>query len=453
MKFKETEKLELKKSTSELKEGVISIASILNKHGSGELYFGIRNDGTVVGQQVGEATLREVSRAVSDHIEPKIYPKVQLASIDGKPCIHVEFEGDDSPYFAYGRVYMRIADEDRQVSAKEIERLITRKNNYRSQWETEVSELSVQDAGVKIIRQFVRRANEAGRLIYRYDNARNVLHKLELTKGSKLLNSARVLFCESSSLEVQAAVFAGNDKNTFLDIKSFKGNLFDLIKKSESYIKEHINWRADLSGSQRKDIPEIPVRAISEAIINSLCHRDFSNEKGNEIAIFKNRIEIYNPGRFPADYSPADFIEGRERSVLRNPRIANTLFLTSDIERWGSGLKRIYDACHEAGVMVEFQPIKSGFLVIFHRTEAILRDTQKDTVKDTHRDTVEGLSGKEIKILKLLNDKPDTTAQSLSSRLKINLRNTKKYLLKLKGKGILRRIGPDKGGHWEIVRK
>ena len=124
MKFKETETLELKKSTSELKEGVISIAAILNKHGRGELYFGVRNDGVVVGQQLGEATLREVSRAISNHIEPKIYPTIKIASINGKPCIHVEFEGDDSPYFAYGRVYMRLADEDRQVSAKEIERLI-----------------------------------------------------------------------------------------------------------------------------------------------------------------------------------------------------------------------------------------------------------------------------------------------------------------------------------------
>ncbi len=449
MKFKETETLELKKSTSELKEGVISIAAILNKHGKGELYFGIRNDGTVVGQQVGEAILREVSRTVSDHIEPKIYPKIGIDSIDGKQCIHVQFEGDDCPYFAYGRVYMRVADEDRQVSAKEIERLITRKNNYKSPWETEVSELSVQDASAKTIRQFVIRANDAGRLSYRYDNAQNVLHKLGLTKGKKLLNSAQVLFCKNNSLEVQAAVFAGNDKNTFLDMKSFKGNLFDLIKESESYIKEHINWRADLSGGQRRDIPEIPLRAITEAVVNSLCHRDFFNGKGNEIAVFKNRLEIYNPGRFPDEYSPADFIKGGERSVLRNPAIANALFLASDIERWGSGLKRIYDACHEAGVKVEFQPIKSGFLVVLHRVE----NDDRGTVKDTVKDTVKELSEKEVKILKLLNDKPDTTAQILSGRLKINLRNTKKYLLGLKSKGILRRIGPDKGGHWEIMNR
>lgn len=57
----ETETLEYKKSTGELKEAVISIASILNKHQKGELYFGIRKDGSPVGQVINEKTLREVS--------------------------------------------------------------------------------------------------------------------------------------------------------------------------------------------------------------------------------------------------------------------------------------------------------------------------------------------------------------------------------------------------------
>ncbi len=46
--MKETEKTEFKKSVSELKESLISIYAILNKHGTGELYFGIKNDGTVI---------------------------------------------------------------------------------------------------------------------------------------------------------------------------------------------------------------------------------------------------------------------------------------------------------------------------------------------------------------------------------------------------------------------
>ncbi len=76
MKFKESERLELKKSTSELKEAVVSIAAILNKHQRGELYLGISNDGIVIGQTVTGKTIRDVTKTISDHIEPRIYPKV-----------------------------------------------------------------------------------------------------------------------------------------------------------------------------------------------------------------------------------------------------------------------------------------------------------------------------------------------------------------------------------------
>ena len=79
----ETETLEYKKSTGELKEAVISIASILNKHQKGELYFGVRNDGTPIGQIVNEKTLREVSQAIANHIEPRYsLPSHQLSLME-----------------------------------------------------------------------------------------------------------------------------------------------------------------------------------------------------------------------------------------------------------------------------------------------------------------------------------------------------------------------------------
>ena len=96
----ETETLEYKKSTGELKEAVISIASILNKHQKGELYFGVRNDGTPIGQIVNEKTLRDVSQAISNHIEPQVFPQISSVTIDGKDCIRVMFEGYNTPYFA-----------------------------------------------------------------------------------------------------------------------------------------------------------------------------------------------------------------------------------------------------------------------------------------------------------------------------------------------------------------
>lgn len=113
MKFIESETLELKKSTSEIKEAIISIVSILNKNQHGELFFGIKNSGMITGQNITEKTIRDVSKSIADHIEPKIYPHINRVEIDGKSCVKVRFKGNDIPYFAYGRAYIRVADEDR----------------------------------------------------------------------------------------------------------------------------------------------------------------------------------------------------------------------------------------------------------------------------------------------------------------------------------------------------
>lgn len=121
MKFIESETSELKKSTSEIKEAVISIVSILKKNQHGELFFGIKNNGVVIGQDVTGKTFRDVSKSIADNIEPKIYPHISPSKTDGKSCIKVRFKGNDIPYFAYGRAYIRVADEDRQLSAKELE--------------------------------------------------------------------------------------------------------------------------------------------------------------------------------------------------------------------------------------------------------------------------------------------------------------------------------------------
>src|SRR3989338_1619647 len=114
MIFKETETLELKKSTAELKEAVISISSILNKHKKGEIYFGVKDNGKIIGQDISDATLREISKSISDHIEPKIFPRIENVSIENKQCVYVKFEGKEMLYYAYGRAYLRIGTENKQ---------------------------------------------------------------------------------------------------------------------------------------------------------------------------------------------------------------------------------------------------------------------------------------------------------------------------------------------------
>ena len=176
------------------------------------------------------------------------------------------------------------------------------------------------------------------------------------------------MFAKEAKLEMQMAIFATQTKLTFLDIDQVFGNIFELIETGEGYIRKNIKWPVNFKsgGMERVEIPEIPLEAIREAIINSLIHRDFKNPKSNEVAIYKDRVEIFNPGEFPEGYKPEDFIKG-EGSIPRNPLIANTLYLSKDIEKWGSGFRRITEVCAKADVKVKFEIRKNGFMVIFYR--------------------------------------------------------------------------------------
>jgi ATP-dependent DNA helicase RecG len=449
MRFKESETVELKQSTSALKEAIISIGAMLNKHGKATVYFGIDDTGAVLGQQIGKSTVKDISKAISDWIEPKVFPDIQIKKISGKNCIVVNVSGHDAVYSARGRYYLRVGEEDKRLSVNELKRLVEKKSNYIYSWGFDVSDLTVSKADVPTIKSFVAKGRKAGRIEYAYDSARNVLNKLHLVKGKKLLSAGKALFCKDNRVEVRAAVFATDEKTTFLDIQSFQGTLFDLIAQCETYVKERINWRAKIVDFKRIETPEVPIAAIREAIVNSLCHRDFNNPSGNELAIYRNRIEIYNPGQFPYDHSPEEFIKGTEKSIPRNPLIADTFYFAKDIERWGSGFKRIVDECKAAGVKVTFENIKTGFVVTFYRPKVGTTLQKAEKGEGVNEGVNEG-----VKLLvEYIRMNPGQRVPSISKATDIAPKTLERWLGKLKNDGKVIFKGSAKtGGYWEAVK-
>lgn len=362
----ETETLEFKKTTSELKEAVQSICAILNKHQHGDLYFGVKPDGTPIGQIVTEESLREVSQKIKNFIEPKIYPSINKVVFDGKECIHVGFEGNQVPYFAYGVARIRVADEDLIMSPEQITQFLLKSGCEGNRWENLVSNKSIEDVDEELLRKYTTHAHEVGRIAICYTDKKTVLNQLELVDGDFLLNAGKALFSDDIVQDVQMAIFATNERLTFNDIQRYHGPVLKLVDIAENYIKSNIHWRVEFTGElQRAEIPEIPVDAIREALLNSFCHKDYASGQSNEVAIYKNRVEIYNPGAFPEGYDPQDFITRAERPIRRKPKIARILYYSKDIESFGTGLKRIADACEAAEVRYEFKKIKIGFCCMF----------------------------------------------------------------------------------------
>lgn len=176
-----------------------------------------------------------------------------------------------------------------------------------------------------------------------------------------------------------------------------------------AFFFKHLN----LSGTThhrivREDELEIPYDALRESVVNSLCHMNWGYEVVTVgIAIYDDRIEIENAGRFPVRISPDALMQEEEEhqgntSLPPNPVIANVMYLGGLIEHWGRGLSMMARECDRVGLPApSFYQNGTIVKIIFARPT----DTDRDTVgvsKDTvgHSWNTAGHSSR------LLNDMP-----------------------------------------------
>ena len=373
----ESETLELKKSLAELKEGLISMFAILNKHGAGALWFGVAPNGQAFGLQATDKTLRDLSQAIGAHIEPKIYPHITLQNMQGRDCIRVQFEGQELPYYAHGRAYMRVADEDRQLSAAEIRKLILEHHQQALRWDNQPLNWSVQSLDSRKVKAFAKRAGLVWSTLGTQDaqRMRQALAKLEVLQDEKLLNAAKLFFA-TEPIQLRCAVFASTTSATIIDRHDFGGDILSLIEEAQKYILKNIHIGMRLEGLYRVDVPEISMDALREAIINAFCHRDWRDPDYVQVAIYKDRVEIRNPGTLMGNLTIADIRQGNV-SRRRNPLVAELFRRIQMVEAWGRGMPLIL----ANAPAVEFRETAGLFISSFARPS--YRDDMPSSSKES----------------------------------------------------------------------
>ena len=445
--MREDEFDEFKRTTGELNEAMVSISSILNKHRKGKIYFGLKNDGSPVRFTITDSTERDVSRKIYEAIRPQIIPTITTDAIDGSEVIIVDFHGDDVPYSAFGKYYIRTADEDRELTPSELRKIMVGQE-YSENWCNKTSDETIGDVDEKTLEAFYRSAVQCNRMPdYGLDKA-TILAKIGVLNGSKLTNAGKYLFSKNRPAVLKMAVFATEHKETFLDIAREEGNIFQLIDAAVGYIIKNIRWRVEMSGDgiHRKEIPEIPIDALREAVINSFAHARYDIPVQHEISVFSNRISIVNPGSFANEFEPIDFAERDIHSFLRNETIARVLYLCKDVEAFGSGIRNIYKLCNLSGVSISYANSDTDFTMEFSRAD---RNTQplpghkSDQINDQ-------ISKLEHSVLELLRDDPKLTNAQLIEKTGKSQRTITRTLAALKGKGLIARIGSNKSGYWNI---
>lgn len=206
---------------------------------------------------------------------------------------------------------------------------------------------------------------------------------------------------------------------------------------------KNIRWRVVNQGEklERKEIPEVPLDALCEAIVNSFAHARYDGNVEHEIDIYSNRIAIINPGSFANEFTPLDFFTRDLKSYLRNENIANILYMRKDIETAGYGLKKIFRLCNEAKGKINYINNENDFTFEFSRTD---RNSCVGEINDEINDEI---TNDEEKVLDILRDNKHATKIDLVNLFNKSSRTLDRIIASLKRKGLLERVGSNKSGY------
>ena len=306
---KESERVAFKRSTSELKEGIVSLASMLNKSGRGVLYFGVNNEGEVVGQQVGKNTERTISDAIHNAIKPSIIPSIETRTTpEGLEYIVVAVEGMDSPYSAYGLYYVRSADQDTKATRSALKKMFLA-SGFDFIRESPATRQDLH------FTQFISLLVSKG---YHVNNLNAFFKNEKLLTDDGRFNQMAELLSDESDVSIKVARFPGTNKASLSQRMDFGKKCLILAMQQAMDYMESINEKnVDLREARRKDTPLFDFRAFREAWINACLHNSWNDLTPPAIYIFTDRIEIVSYGGLPFGLSEEAFFEGDSHPVTK----------------------------------------------------------------------------------------------------------------------------------------
>ena len=268
---------------------------------------------------------------------------------------------------------------------------------------------------------------------------------LKLRTKDKLYNVMAYILSDQNNIPIRVSIFNGVDKTAPLySVKEF-GNT--CIMYSMDKILEYgdaINIiQADERGriSERKDVPLFNYEAFHEAILNAFIHNKWLTLNGPAISIFTDRIEILSHGGLAIDQDETGFYNGSSLPV--NEILANIFLQLRISERSGRGVPKIVGIYGKESIKIE----KNRITVTIPFNRIGVNDFEIVSNKVSNKVT----NKTEDKILELIRDNPNITIAQLMLKTNLSEPGVKKNLKQLKEKKLIKRIGSNKTGYWEVL--
>lgn len=364
MDVPESQFVEHKQSLGELKDIIESVAAFATCQG-GTIRIGIRPNGEPAGVQIGHTTLEDLARDIKLNTDPPQFPSITFDGEEQHAIITVQVDGSPlKPVFAYGRPYTRVGRTNQKLSRAEVQRLMEETTGRT--WDAlPCPGLTPGDLDNGVIRDFLKRAGQDTTT-----DTITVLRNLALMNAQgELVNAAALLFAGSPQrffpqAQLQCARFAGTSSVQFIDEATYAGPVFVQMDDALKFVARNTKQAIRITGKPEHDVvPEYPVEAIREAVINAICHRNYTEPGMVQVRIYDDRLEVWNPGTLPPDLT-IEQLYHEHASHPRNPRLAGAFHHAGLVERWGTGTLRIITACQAHGIdQPEFSTVSGNFVV------------------------------------------------------------------------------------------
>jgi predicted HTH transcriptional regulator len=237
------------------------------------------------------------------------------------------------------------------------------------------SKASLDDLDTEQMTRFIRIARRV-RLFPLTEDAstEELLAHLNLLNDGRPTNAAMLLFGKSPQRflicsEVRCAHFHGTEvAKPIPSYQVYKGTAFQLVDQAVDFVLSKIALSV---GTRAESVQapityEIPKEVVTEAIVNAVAHRDYTNNASIQVMLFSDRFEVWNPGRLPPPLT-LEQLRVAHPSVPNNPLLAESLYLAQYIERLGTGTVDMIRRCIDAGLPEPEFTASSGFRITIRR--------------------------------------------------------------------------------------
>ncbi|HAH63830.1 MAG TPA: hypothetical protein DCL73_17220 [Treponema sp.] len=186
-------------------------------------------------------------------------------------------------------------------------------------------------------------------------------------------------------------------------------------------------------------------------IVNAVMHRNYLEHSCIQVSVFDDRIEVLSPGGLYGGLTKKEMLSGS--SSIRNRLIADIFQKMHIVEKWGTGIQRVFAVCQEAGIAVPEYTVEAGSVrVNFYRQSFDKKvSDNNDGVSVGANDGVSVGANKQ-KILDLIQKDAQVTAKSVAEMLGISKRQAERLFSELKRSKKIVHKGSDKSGYWNIIK-